>query len=66
MSTTSDAKAVKYTAHKVMGYKETLSGRQLDKVRYLRNNMSGVRVTVFPLTHFYSVFFGLAHLLCVP
>ena len=56
LSTPSDTRAVKQTVHRVMGHKETLSGRQLDKVRYLSNKMSGVIVTFFPFNTFHSCF----------
>ena len=54
LSTSYDIRSVKYTMHIVMGHKETLSGRRLDKARYFSNKMSGVCVTVFPLDIFYS------------
>ena len=56
LSTTSDVRAVKYTVCRVMVYKETLSGRLLDKARYLSNKMYGERFTVFPLNHFHYCF----------
>ena len=45
LSTTFDVRAVKYTVHRVMSHKETLPDKQMDRVRYFSNKMSGVSVT---------------------
>ena len=69
LSTTFDLKAVKYTVHRVMGHKETLSCRLIDESRYISNKMSGVSVNVFPLTPFYYLskkINFLAHFMCTP
>ena len=56
LSTTSNVRAVKFTVHKLIGHKEALSGRHLDKARYMSKNMSGVIVTVYPWINFQYLF----------
>ena len=56
LSNPSVVRAVNYTVYRVMVHKDMLSGRNMDKSKYLPNNISGVSVTVLLLNTFHSCF----------